>query len=178
MASDHIAALNVTVSGDTNDDSDNIHVRVRFSVRGISRDAFTEANWTESYNANDVSIKIKYGIRLHTGGLRKKTLGKPIDTYKKAAIFWTRNPRLVNAAKERRIWVQVAKNFTPIIRLTASEIRGELFDFDETYIIKKGDLGVGNHRITGDVYVSWQKHHFLRQSHLKETVPDTQITIN
>lgn len=178
MASDRIDALSMTVSKSEYDKDEDVHVRVRFSVRGASRDAFNEANWTDSYNANDVSFKIKYGIRLHTGGLRKKTLGKPIDTYKKAAIFWTRNPRLVNAVKEKRIWVQVAKNFTPVIRLTEADVRGELFDFDETYVIKKGDLGVGVHKVTGDVHVSWQKHHFLAQSNIKESIPTTRITIN
>lgn len=175
---DHIDTLDISVPKDAYDKDEDIHIRVRFSVRGVSRDAFNETNWTDAYNANDVSIKIKYGIRLHTSGIRKKTLGKPIDTYKKAAIFWTRNPRLVNAVKERRIWVQVAKNFTPVIKLTESEVRGELFDFDETYIIKHGDLGVGTHKISGNVHVSWQKHHFLEQVSVKENIPTTRITIN
>ena len=58
-----------------------------------------------------ISSKLKYGIKLVSSGLRKHDVGKPIDTYRKASIFWTRNPKLVNPMKEKRIWVQVAKNF-------------------------------------------------------------------
>lgn len=158
--------------------SDDISLKVRFSVQGASRNAFNETNWTKAYDANDVAIKIRYGVRLWTGGLRKKTLGKQIESYKKAAIFWTRNPKLVNAVKERRIWVQVARNFTPIIRLSEGEVRSELFDFEETITVRSGELGPGTHPIGGEVYVSWQKHHFLERVSLKGSIPDSTITIN
>ena len=35
--------------------------------------------------------------------------------------------------KEKRIWVQVAKNFEPFIRLTEEDVRQELFDFNEEF---------------------------------------------
>ena len=101
--------------------NDNITINVKFSITGNLRDSFTEKNWTDAYDQNDNTIKLKYGIKLSKGGLRKHDLGKPIDTYRKASIFWTRNPKLVNPMKERRIWVQVAKNFEPFIRLTEEE---------------------------------------------------------
>ena len=79
-------------------------------------------------------------------------LAKPVDTYRKASIFWTRNPKLVNPMKEKRIWVQVAKNFEPFIRLTEEEVRQELFDFDEKIIFKASELGTGNHTVGAEAY--------------------------
>ena len=49
--------------------------------------------------------------------------------------------------KDRRIWVQVAKNFEPFIRLSEEEVRQELFDFDEKFVFKASDLGKGKHKI-------------------------------
>ena len=75
---------------------EDITVNVGFSITGGLRDSFTEKNWTNAYDQNDNTIKLKYGVKLSKGGLRKHDLGKPIDTYRKASIFWTRNPKLVN----------------------------------------------------------------------------------
>ena len=113
---------------------DNITINVRFSIKGNLRESFTEKNWTEAYERNDNTFKLKYGIKLQKGGFRKQDIGKNIDTYRKASIFWTRNPKLVNPMKEKRIWVQVAKNFEPFIRLTEEEVRQELFDFSEQMV--------------------------------------------
>ena len=46
--------------------------RVQFSIEGDLRDSFNEKNWTEAYNNNDVSFKLKYGIKLVSGGFRKE----------------------------------------------------------------------------------------------------------
>ena len=82
--------------------SDTIEINVQFSIEGDIRNAFNEANWTKAYNNNDVSFKLKYGVKLTSGGFRKKEIGKTIDTYRKAAIFWTRNPKLVNPHKDKK----------------------------------------------------------------------------
>ena len=174
---DHIAKVEVAVPQGEHTIQDTIRITVRFSVQGETREAFNEHNWTESYEANDVSVKIKYGMKLVTGGIRKRSLGKPVDSYRKAAIFWTRNPKLVNPMKEKRVWVQVAKNFTPIIRLTEEEVRQELFDFEEEYPIKASELGKGRHKIGGEVHVSWQKHRFMEKNSIRVDVPETIITV-
>ena len=174
---DHIAKVEVAVPQGEHTIQDTIRITVRFSVQGETREAFNEYNWTESYEANDVSVKIKYGMKLVTGSIRKKSLGKPVDSYRKAAIFWTRNPKLVNPMKEKRVWVQVAKNFTPIIRLTEEEVRQELFDFEEEYPIKASELGKGRHKIGGEVHVSWQKHRFMEKNSIRVDVPETIITV-
>ena len=157
--------------------NDKITLNVKFSITGALRDSFTEENWTKAYEKYDNVFKLKYGIKLNKSGLRKNSINE-IDSYKKAAIFWTRNPKLVNPMKEKRIWVQVAKNFKPIIRLTEEEIREELFDFDEKIIVDAKELGTGKHKISAETYASWQKHDFIEKDEIKSQGKETEIIIN
>lgn len=178
MGESKISAIELVKSKDEYSSDENIEINVRFLVEGDLRNAFNEANWTKAYNNNDVSFKLKYGVKLVTGGLRKKELGRTVDTYRKAAIFWTRNPKLVNPMKDRRIWVQVAKNFEPFIRLSEEEVRQELFDFDEKFVFKASDLGKGKHRIVAEAFASWQKHDFIETGNVKNSSSEIEITIN
>ena len=157
---------------------DDIRINVKFSINNGLRDSFTEKNWTDAYNQNDNTIKLKYRIKLLKGGLRKHSLGKPIDSYRKASIFWTRNPKLVNPMKEKRIWVQVAKNFEPFIRLTEEEVREEFFDFDESYTFKASELGIGKLKINAEAYASWQTHPYIEKGDAKNQSKDFEISIN
>ena len=142
----------------------------------INQDGKSKKNWTESYNKFDNLFKLKYGIKLVSGGVRKHAL-KEVDTYRKASIFWTRNPKLVNPMKEKRVWVQVAKNFEPFIRLTEDDVRAELFDFDEKVTVKASELGSGKHKIGAEVYASWQKHHFTDPDNVKNVAKEIEITV-
>ena len=178
MGESKISAIELIKSKDGYSSDENIEINVQFSIQGGLRDAFNETNWTKAYNNNDVSFKIKYGIKLTTGGLRKKELGRTIDTYRKAAIFWTRNPKLVNPMKDRRIWVQVAKNFEPFIRLSEEEVREELFDFDERFVFKASDLGKGEHKVVAEAFASWQKHDFTETGNVKNSSNEVEITVN
>ncbi len=157
---------------------ENVEVRVKFAVGGDVREAFNEENWTRAYNKNDVSFKMKYGVKLTSGGLRKHGLGRTIDTYRKASIFWTRNPKLVNPMKDRRIWVQVAKNFEPFIRLSEEEVRQELFDFDEKFVFAASDLGRGRHKIGAEVFASWQRHEYTEPGTVKNHSGEAVVAIN
>ena len=178
MGESKISAIELVRSKDEYLADENVEINVQFSVKGALRDAFNEANWTKAYNANDVSFKMKYGVKLTSGGFRKKELGRTVDTYRKASIFWTRNPKLVNPMKDRRIWVQVAKNFEPFIRLTEEEVREELFDFDEKFVFKASELGRGTHKLGVETFVSWQKHDFTETGSIKNSSDEIEITIN
>ncbi len=171
-----ISEVSLTNDKDEYSNSDDIVIGIRFSIQGALREAFNEKNWTDSYNKFDNLFKLKYGIKLVSGGFRKREL-KSVDTYRKASIFWTRNPKLVNPMKEKRVWVQVAKNFEPIIRLTEDEVRGELFDFDEKLTFKASELGSGKHKISAEIYASWQKHHFSDPDDVKSNAEEIEITI-
>ncbi len=177
MTESKISDIQLVKSKDEYTSDENIEINVQFSVEGGIREAFNEANWTKADNNNDVSFKLKYGIKLTSGGFRKKEFGKTIDTYRKAAIFWTRNPKLVNPHKDRRIWVQIAKNFEPFIRLSEEGVREELFDFNEKFVFKASDLGKGTLKIGSEVFASWQKHDFTETGHVKNNSNEIEITI-
>ena len=171
-------SIELVKSKDEYSSDENIEINVQFSIEGDIRNAFNEANWTKAYNNNDVSFKVKHGIKLTSGGLRKKELGRTIDSYRKASIFWTRNPKLVNPMKDRRIWVQIAKNFEPFIKHTEEEVRQELFDFNEKFVFKASDLGKGKHKIGAEAFASWQKHDFTETGSIKNSSSEIEITIN
>lgn len=178
MAESKISEITLEKSKEEYSSDENIEINVQFSIEGGLRDAFNEANWTKAYNNNDVSMKLKYGVKLTSGGFRKKELGRTIDSYRKAAIFWTRNPKLVNPMKDRRIWVQVAKNFEPFIRLSEEEVREEFLDFNEKFVFKASDLGKGKHKIGAEVFSSWQKHDFTEPGNIKNNSNEIEVVIN
>ncbi len=178
MGESKISEINLVKSKDEYSSEDTVEIHVQFSIEGGLRGAFNEVNWTKAYNNNDVSFKLKYGIKLTSGGFRKKELGRTIDTYRKASIFWTRNPKLVNPMKDRRIWVQVAKNFEPFIRLSEEEVKQELFDFNEKFAFKASDLGKGKHKVSAEAFASWQKHDFTETGNVKNNSKEIEITIS
>ena len=178
MEKNFLSDIELTKSKDDFSSDEAIQIGVKFSIQGNLREAFNEKNWTKAYNNNDNLFKLKYGIKLVSGGIRKHELGRPIETYRKASIFWTRNPKLVNPMKERRIWVQVAKNFEPFIRLTEEEVRQELFDFDEKIIFKASELGSGKHTIGAEAHVEWQKHDDTDPFKTKSQAKEIEIKIN
>ena len=75
MAESRISEIKLVNSKDEYSSDENVEINVQFSVEGGIRDVFNEANWTKAYNNNDVSFKMKYGIKLTSGGFRKKELG-------------------------------------------------------------------------------------------------------
>ena len=157
---------------------DSFTLNVKFSLNGQIRDAFNEKNWTDAYEKNDNQFKLKYGIKIFSSGLRKHDIIKPIDTYRKASIFWTRNPKLVNPMKEKRIWVQVAKNFEPYIKLTEEDVQKELFDFNEPIILSASELGKGKHKIGAEVSASWNKHTYIEKNEMKMRSQEIEIEID
>ena len=177
MASE-ISNLNLVKDKDVYTSDDSITINVKFSLSGDVRNSFTEKNWTNAYENNDNQFKLKYGIKLASSGLRKHDMVKPIDTYRKASIFWTRNPKLVNPMKEKRIWVQVAKNFEPIIKLTEGDVQRELFDFDEALVLNASDLGQGKHKVSAEVFASWNKHTYVEKNEEKTHSEEIEIEIN
>ncbi|HET8719708.1 MAG TPA: hypothetical protein VFM64_01790 [Candidatus Nitrosotenuis sp.] len=172
-----ISDLTITKDKDEYSKGDDVVIGIKFSIKGALRDAFNEKNWTDSYNKFDNLFKLKYGIKLVSGGFRKHEL-KSVDTYRKASIFWTRNPKLVNPMQEKRVWVQVAKNFEPFIRLSEEEVKSELFDFDEKLTFKASEMGSGKHKISAEVYASWQKHHFCETGSIQNHANEIELKIN
>ena len=82
MAESKISEITLVKSKEEYSSDENIEINVQFSIQGDIRNSFNEANWTKSYNNNDVSMKLKYGVKLTSGGFRKKGLGKIVDSYR------------------------------------------------------------------------------------------------
>jgi hypothetical protein len=80
--------------------------------------------------------------------------------------------------KERRIWVQVAKNFEPYIKLTEEDVQKELFDFDEPIILSASELGKGKHKVGAEVFVSWYKHTYIEKNEERMHSKEIEIDIN
>jgi len=178
MSETQISAITLGKDKDNFSSDEVIIITARFSLTGELRDAFTEKNWTEAYDANDNTMKLKYGIKLAKSGIRKHELGKSVDTYRKASIFWTRNPKLVNPMKERKIWVQVAKNFEPFVALTEEDVKKDFFDFEEKFTFKASELGTGKHKISAEAYASWETHPYIKKGDAKNQSDEIEISIN
>ena len=178
MSETEISVITLVKEKDKFSNDDTITITARFSLTGELRNAFTEKNWTQAYNENDNTMKLKYGVKLAKGGIRKHELGKTIDTYRKASIFWTRNPKLVNPMKDRKIWVQVAKNFEPFVALTEEDVRKEFFDFEEKFTFKASELGTGNHKISAEAFASWETHPYIKKGDAKNQSSEIEISIN
>ena len=152
-------------------EGENVTLNVKFSITGALRQAFNEKNWEKAYNKHDNVFKLRYGIKLYSGALRKREIGKALDTYKKVALFWTRNPKLTQMA-EKKVWVQISKNFEPFIPKNQVEAQEVLLDFDEKMHFNASELGVGKHKIGAEIYVSWFKHDYAEpfdeKAHSKE----------
>ena len=80
--------------------------------------------------------------------------------------------------KDRRVWVQVAKNFEPFIALTEEDVQKEFFDFEEKFTFNASELGTGNHKISAEAFASWQKHHYTEKGDAKNQSNEIEISIN
>ena len=93
------------------------------------------------------------------------------------SLFLARNPKLTNPMKDKRVWVQVAKNFTPHIKLSQEEVQQELFDFEETINVKASEIGTGEHQISAEAYVSWNKHDYTDSDKTSNSSKNYKITV-
>lgn len=76
---------------------------------------------------------------------------------------------------EKKVWVQISKNFEPSIPNSQSEAQQLFLDFDEKIQFNASELGVGKHKIGAEVYVSWYKHDYADQ--FDETAHSKEIEI-
>jgi hypothetical protein len=169
-----ISGISLEKSLDKPKIEDNVTINVKFSIIGAFREAFNEKNWEKAYNGHDNAFKLRYGIKIQSGGLRKKEIGKSLDTYKKVALFWTRNPKLTQMG-EKKVWVQISKNFEPLIPKNQLDAQQILFDFDEKMQFNASELGIGKHKIGAEIFVSWFKHDYFES--FEETIHSKEIEI-
>jgi len=102
MEMNNISDISLVKNKDEFSSDDIVTIDVKFSIQGELREAFNEKNWTKAYNKNDNLFKLKYGVKLHTIGIRKHELGKPIDTYRKASIFLDSESKAGKSHEEKK----------------------------------------------------------------------------
>ncbi len=129
-----------------------------FKITGAIREAFIQKNWERAYNKHDNGFRMTLEIDVKSG--RKVIL--PIKMVRKAALFWTRNPKIPH-----RIWVSVVKDDTPYYPLTVEEAQSLLFDVNKVIELSGSDLDAGSHKVHAEIRVSWGKHDYTEPGEVK-----------
>jgi hypothetical protein len=62
--------------------------------------------------------------------------------------------------------------------LTEEDVQKELFDFNESVILSASDLGKGKHKISAEVFVSWNKHIYVEKNEEKAHSEEIEVEIN
>ena len=53
-----------------------------------------------------------------------------------------------------------------------------MFDFDEPIILNASDLGKGKHKISAEVFASWNTHTYIEKNEAKIHSEEIEIEIN
>ncbi len=153
-------------------------LKVKFGVDGGIRDSFRHEIWMDAHKRNDKYIRITYKLEIKKvyAGLALKSLIKPVKAVKKASIYWTRNPEMVNLF-EKKVWALIIdERRTPHIPATEEEARKKLFEFEASFQILGVDVGVGKHTLRAQVGASWGKHIFSEKGTVSGNSSSIKIT--
>jgi hypothetical protein len=138
-----------------------------FKIQGAIRDSFSQKNWERSYNKHDTRFLMMIEIDLKSGRRRIAL----IKLVRKAALFWTRNPKI-----PYRIWVSIIKDDTPYYPLTEDEAKSLLFDVNKVIELSGSDLlRSGTHKLYTDIRVSWGKHVYTQPNEIKARSNDVEL---
>ncbi len=129
-----------------------------FKVDGAMRQVFSQKNWERAYNKHDNGFRMTIEVDLKSGS---KTL-MPIKFVRRAALFWTRNPRI-----SYRIWVSIVKDDAPFYPLTEEEAKSLMFDVNKVIELSGSDLDSGTQKLYADIRVSWGKHDYTEPTEIK-----------
>jgi len=129
-----------------------------FKVDGEIREVFSQKNWERAYNKHDNGFRMTIEVGIKSG--RKTVL--PLKFVRKAALFWTRNPKI-----PFRIWVSIVKDEAPFYPLTEEEAKSLLFDVNKVIELSGSDLDSGMQKLYADVRVSWGKHEYAEPTEIK-----------
>ncbi len=137
-----------------------------FKIQGSIRDAFSQKNWERAYNKHDTGFLMMIEIDLKCGRRRIA----PIKLMRKAALFWTRNPKI-----SYRIWVSIVKDDTPFYPLTEEEAKSLLFDVNKVIELRGSDLSSGTNKLYTDIRVSWGKHLYTQPNKIKSRSNEIEL---
>jgi hypothetical protein len=158
MADSFIAGATLGKSQDSVKSGQPLTLSLSFRVEGAIREAFTQKNWERAYNKHDNGFRMTVEIDVKSC---KKTV-MPMKFVRKAALFWTRNPKI-----PFRIWVSIVKDDAPFYPLSEEEARSLLFDINKVIELSGSDLDSGAQKLYADIRVSWGKHDYTEPTEIR-----------
>jgi len=158
MAASFIDGPTLTKSHNSVRPDQPVTLSLSFRLKGSIREAFSQKNWERAYNKHDNGFLMRIEIDLKSGRRRIAT----IKLIRKAALFWTRNPKL-----PYRIWVSIIKDDMPSYPLTEEEAKSLLFDVNKVIDLKGSDLNSGTHKIYAEIRVSWGAHVYTEPNEVR-----------
>jgi hypothetical protein len=158
MGDSFIAGATLGKSQDSVRSGQPLTLSLSFKVEGEVREAFTQKNWERAYNKHDNGFRVTIEVDIKSG---RKTV-MPIKFTRKAALFWTRNPKI-----PFRIWVSIVKDDAPFYPLEEEEARSLLFDVNKVIELSGNDLDSGAQKLYADIRVSWGKHTYTEPMEIK-----------
>ncbi|MGI0048768.1 MAG: hypothetical protein ACREAW_04440, partial [Nitrososphaera sp.] len=138
MAESFIAGATLEKSQDSVKSGQPLTLSLSFKVDGGVREAFSQKNWERAYNKHDNGIRMTVEVDIKSG---RRTV-MPIKFVRKAALFWTRNPKI-----PFRIWVSIVKDDAPFYPLTEEEAKSLLFDVNKVIELSGSDLDSGTQKL-------------------------------
>lgn len=166
MADSFIAGATLAKSQDSVKSGQPLTLSLNFKVDGAIREVFSQKNWERAYNKHDNGFRMTIEVDLKSG---RKTV-MPIKFVRKAALFWTRNPKI-----PYRIWVSIVKDDAPFYPLAEEEAKSLLFDVNKVIELSGSDLESGAQKLYSDIRVSWGKHDYTEPGEIKGRSNDVEL---
>lgn len=149
MQTSSISDIKVGSSHDSIRSNEVLTLSLSFNIDGLIRENFSQKNWERAYDKHDNGFRLTISLDLKVG---RNTVDKS-KFVRKAALFWTRNPKL-----SHRVWVSIIKDETPHYPLTIEEAKSLLFDVTKTMELDSNKLREGKNEIYVSIKVTWGKH--------------------
>ena len=149
MQTSSISDIKVRSSHDSVRSNEVLTLSLSFNIDGLIRENFSQKNWERAYDKHDNGFRLTISLDLKIG---RNTVDKS-KFVRKAALFWTRNPKL-----SHRVWVSIIKDETPHYPLTIEEAKSLLFDVTKTMELDSNKLREGKNEIYVSIKVTWGKH--------------------
>jgi hypothetical protein len=166
MAESFIAGATLEKSQDSVKSGQPLTLSLSFKVDGGVREVFSQKNWERAYNKHDNGFRMTIEVDIKSG---RRTV-MPIKFVRKAALFWTRNPKI-----PFRIWVSIVKDDAPFYPLTEEEAKSLLFDVNKVIELSGSDLDSGTQKLYADIRVSWGKHDYTDPTEIKARSNEVEL---
>lgn len=138
-----------------------IGISVSFRVIGGLRESFSPNVWTVAWEDNDKLMRLMMETSLLAGasivGRKLESTGREV---RRARFYWSRDPDL-----PYRIWAAIIheEGGAPIIPVSVEDGRSKFFDVVKSFKVPAARLGKGNHKLSGQVDVEWNRRSYIEK---------------